>query len=436
MQRALIMTVSLALAASRALACDSYNVGDECCNVFGKDCSGPCYNAGCLTECDKGTYGDGLKVSCPGSDGHYNCCPTGSMCKPQCDALSGGCCCTGAVVEIISIGQITYDWASQSSAPDSSSTQVTLVNQGTNAGATDTSAPSLTTTVTNTQSSSWTVESTTTISVEATVTAGVPFFGEGQVKIGAVETFKYGTTSTSSNTLQVVIDTGKDVIPPMSRKVWEFAASMQVINVPFTAQAVATTDCGGTVNTQVQGTMKLSGIASFVQGRYSKLAGPTVPIECASPFDLTVQQQLTTLFCTAAPSDQCADNVLCERAGLLSGTCCAPGAMSGCCAKAEAHPTCASKYPAGSVICPAANGFFDSCCFDTSAPRALAVRSDASASFSVLVRLDSVAHKQELAPSAAPKPSYKRTAAHALPYAVEQVVALNMTQERRRPRMR
>ena len=36
-----------------------------------------------MTECDKGKYGDGLKVSCLGSDGYYNCCPNGSMCKPQ-----------------------------------------------------------------------------------------------------------------------------------------------------------------------------------------------------------------------------------------------------------------------------------------------------------------------------------------------------------------
>jgi len=436
MQRTLVVTVALALAAGSALGCDPYNVGDECCNIFGKNCAGPCWNAGCLTECDKGKYGDGLKVSCLGSDGLYNCCPNGSMCKPQCEAGKGGCCCTGAVVEIISLGQITYDWSSQSSAPDASSTQVTLVNQGLNAGATDASAPSLTTTVTNSQSSSWTFESTTKISVEAKVTAGVPFFGEGEVKFGAEQTFKYSETQTSTNTLQVVIDTGKDIIPPMSRKVWEFAASMQVVNVPFTAQAVATTDCGGTVNTQVRGTMKLSGIASFVQGRYSKLAGPTVPIECASPFGLTVQQQLTTLFCPSAPSDQCADNVLCKRAGLVSGTCCAPGAMSGCCAKADAHPTCGSRYPAGSVICPAANGFFDSCCFASSAQGVAAVRSAAGASFNVRVRLDSVAQKQEPASSTVPESIYTHAAVHSLPPVIEQVVALNMTQERRRPSMR
>ena len=138
----------------------------------------------------------------------------------------------------------------------------------------------------------------------------------------------------------------------------------------------------------------------------------------------------------AAPSDQCADNVLCKRAGLVSGTCCAPGAMSGCCAKADAHPTCGSRYPAGSVICPAANRFFDSCCFASSAQGVAAVRSDAGASLDVRMRLDSVAQKQEPAPSTAPESIYTHAAVHSLPPAIEQVVALNMTQERRCPSMR
>jgi hypothetical protein len=224
----------------------------------------------------------------------------------------------------------------------------------------------------------------------------------------------------------------------MSRKVWEFAASMQVVSVRFTAQAVATTDCGGRVNTQVRGTMKVAGIASFVQGRYSKLAGPTVPIECASPFDLTVQQQLTTLFCPAAPSDQCAENVLCKRAGLVSGTCCAPGAMSRCCAKVDAHPTCGPQYRAGSIIYPPANGFIDPCCFALSAQGVAAVHSDAGASFDVRVRLDLVAQEQEPAPIMAPEsivpPS--ESGCRVCPLIVEPVVALNLTQERRRPSMR
>ncbi len=48
MQRALVDAVAVALAAGSALGCDPYNVGDECCNIFGKDCSCPCpcWNAG------------------------------------------------------------------------------------------------------------------------------------------------------------------------------------------------------------------------------------------------------------------------------------------------------------------------------------------------------------------------------------------------------
>jgi hypothetical protein len=437
MQRALLVVVSLALSAGNARGCPfpHYNVGSDCCNIFGGNCAGPCWNRGCLTTCDRGKYGDGFKVSCPGSDGYYNCCPNGSMCKPQCEAQTGGCCCTDELVEIISMDQITYDWDRQSSAPDASSTRVTLVSEGLNAGPTDASAPSLTTSVSNSQSSSWSVESTTKLSVEATITAGVPFF-DGTLKIGAEQTFAYTTTRTSTNTVAVTIETGQDTIPPMSRKVWEFAAGMRVVSVPFTAQAVATTDCGGTRTTQVEGLMRLSGIASFVKGRYTKLVGPTVPIECESPFGLPVAGQINTPFCPSAPSEQCADNVLCLRAGLVSGKCCGARRMKGCCARAKAHPLCKKKYPAGSVICPSATGFFDACCFATSpgGKRMVPRHGNASASFHLHLRLDS--SNNEPATSTAPGPTRvikTPPPTRAVPLFIERVVALNMTQDRRRP---
>ena len=71
-----------------------------------------------MTECDKGKYGDGLKVSCLGSEGYYKCCPNGSMCKPQCEAQTGGCCCTGAVAELRP--RISAPTTCSASAPGSS----------------------------------------------------------------------------------------------------------------------------------------------------------------------------------------------------------------------------------------------------------------------------------------------------------------------------
>ncbi len=78
-------------------------------------------------------------------------------------------------------------------------------------------------------------------------------------------------------------------------------------------------------------------------------------------------------------------------------------------------------------------GFFDSCCFASSAQGVAAVRSDAGASLDVRMRLDSVAQKQEPAPSTAPESIYTHAAVHSLPPAIEQVAALNMTQERSPP---
>jgi hypothetical protein len=83
-------------------------------------------------------------------------------------------------------------------------------------------------------------------------------------------------------------------------------------------------------------------------------------------------------------------------------------------------------------------GVFDSCCccFASSTQGVAAVRSDAGASLDVRMRLDSVAQKEEPAPSTAPESIYTHAAVHSLPPAIEQVVALNMTQERRRPSMK
>jgi hypothetical protein len=131
--------------------------------------------------------------------------------------------------------------------------------------------------------------------------------------------------------------------------------------------------------------------------------------------------------------------VLCLRAGLVSGKCCGARRMSGCCARAKAHPLCKGKYPAGSVICPSANGLFDACCFATSpggkpmAPR----HGNASASFRLHVRLDS--SNNEPVTSTAPGPTRvieTPPPTRAVPPVIERVVALNMTQERRRPSVR
>jgi hypothetical protein len=435
MQRALVVAVALALAAGSAVGgCPfpNYNIGEECCNFFGEFCAGACWNSGCLTDCDKGKFGSGLQASCLGTDAHYNCCPNGSKCKSECKALSGECCCTGELVEIISLSGVLYS-QTQTSAPDASSMQVTLVNKGTNAGSAGASAPSLTTTLTTTQTSSWTLQSATKISISAKVKAGVPFVGEGEFTVGAEETFSYGETKTTTMTQNVMIDTGKDTIPPFSRKVWEFAGDIQVLNVAFTALAEIRTDCGGTVTQTVNGNMKISGITSFIKGNYQKLAGPTVPIECRSPFDLNITEQLDTKFCPEAPSARCVDNVLCKRVGLHTGTCCAPGKLYGCCNVAEAHPTCGNRYPADTVVCPAASGYFDECCKAPSVAAAHAAHSDEDASFDVHVRFSSGAQqKQEPAPIAAPEPTYS---VH-IPVVPVRVVLANATQERRRPTLR
>jgi len=356
MRSSIIFAVVLSALQSNVLGCSDWHWG--CCNIAGQNCDGPCWNAGCATNCPAGNGN-----ACPGNDGYFNCCPDGSTCKDPsaCAAQKGECCCTGAAVEIISLSNIEYDWNSHSSTPDDISAQIYLLNEGENFGSSDSSAPKLAQTISTSQTSSWSFESDTKISVEAKVTAGIPFFGEGELKIGAEETFKYSEEKTTSSSISINIDTGSDTIPAYSRRVWEFSAEMTIINVPFTATATVTTDCGTQTTTTINGNMKLSGVASFTQGKYVKKAGPVVPVECSSPFGILVDDQQSVNFCPTTPSIYCNDNILCRRAGLIEGVCCAPGSMDGCCAQAEAHPVC-SSYKNGTLICPSPHGYIDPCC--------------------------------------------------------------------------
>ena len=114
----------------------------------------------------------------------------------------------------------------------------------------------------------------------------------------------------------------------------------------------------------MKGHASISGFASFTDSDIKKIVGKTIPIECKSPEGISVTDQMNMDFCNADPSDQCVDNALCVRGGLKTGQCCKPGAMATCCARIEAHPKCKGKYPAGSVICPAADGHLDACCLD------------------------------------------------------------------------
>jgi hypothetical protein len=447
MWSALVVAVLLALlSAWGAHGCSPYVISSTCCNMFGKNCDGPCWNQGCKTHCE--AY-PGKTLACPQIDmngeqliGHayYNCCPTYSACMTTtCTVSPDGsttCCCTGAAGEIMSISDFTYDWGSMKDAPDTTSTQVTLVNQGMNDGETESGAPSLQVQVTTVQASSWSTEESTKISVDATVKANIPFFHESSIKFGAEQVFKYGTKIKYTDTIAVTIATGMDMIPPYSFKVWEFAGSLKVINVPFTARAEAVTDCGLPIFTTVKGTMQLAGIASFVQGHYIKKAGPTVPIECTSPFDFTVQEQLIMDFCPAVASAKCVDNVLCKRMG-ITGTCCAAGGLNGCCSTVDAHPLCAGKYPAGSVVCPTGHGIFDKCCDALAANGTglAAAHNNATASFSVHVRLDA-REQPEPNKSAEPDPTETPAALFTVPPAAVHVVVLQTKAQEHRPAMR
>ncbi len=344
-----------------AACCSKYQVGSKCCNVVGCNCDGPCWNAGCQTVCQQGQY-PGRTVSCPGNDGYYNCCLTGSQCKSSasCSAKNGQCCCTGGGRQIISISEVEYDFKNAKAGPDTTSAQVFYKYKGENAGPAPRPVGSIETSITSTQTDAWTFESTTEISATAKVQAGIPFFGQGELQLGVKQTFKYGETHTTSVSTTLKVNLGNDEIPAFSYQQYQFNAAMFQYNIPFKATATVINDCGQQSSEAITGSTRLSGIASFTAGEFSKVVGPAVPVECTPPFDTPIQDQKNGKFCSSGPL--CSQNAICKRLG-LSGECCVAGAERPCCAVAAGNPGCLSLgYKPTDQICPAPNGTFASCC--------------------------------------------------------------------------
>uniref|UniRef100_A0A7S2RID2 Uncharacterized protein n=1 Tax=Mucochytrium quahogii TaxID=96639 RepID=A0A7S2RID2_9STRA len=348
-------TSLVAIASADCCSFPNYYVGSDCCNIFGCNCGGPCWNAGCYTNCP-----DSNQVACPGNDGYYDCCRPGDKCKSSatCKAKNGECCCQGTY-QVVKINNVRYDFDNARQSGDASAAVISYMYKGVNGGYTPHPVGQIMTTITTTQSQEWSFQSKTTISVSATVEAGVPEF-KASLTATASEEFTVGTKTTKSVATSIQIKPGEDMIPPFSRQAYSFKATMIMFKIPFKATATVQSDCGDSHTEEIIGTTTLSGVASFGQGEYEKRVGPAVPIECDSPFGLTIDEQFAATFCHA--NAQCSTNALCERYG-FTGTCCTPGDLKPCCAAAGAHPKCVQEgYHAGDYICPSPKGSFNPCC--------------------------------------------------------------------------
>lgn len=359
-----LLLVSIPTATATCCNLDSAKVGSNCCNIFGCHCSGPCWNAGCKTICGGSDHPD-RPIACPGNNKHYSCCPSGSSCIPDCEAttLQSCCCVTGKDEQIISITDVSYDFKHATKGP-SSALAVSIKYQGSNAGSSNNPVGKITSSITNSQTTAWHWQSATKIGVTVKVKAGVPFFGEGEFSTTVEETFTYGESGSKSVTSSVAIDTGSDSIPAYSYQSYQFDANMVSFKIPFHATATSTDQCGNTNTKLINGIATLDGVAQFVSGNFTKVAGPAIPIECNSPFDTPIALQKYKDFCSKG-SKLCKDNALCVRYGFSNGVCCAEGDMKPCCAYAEAHPSCLTKgFKKNDVLCPSPPGNSPPCCND------------------------------------------------------------------------
>eukprot|EP00516_Mucochytrium_quahogii_P003984 CAMPEP_0203759508 /NCGR_PEP_ID=MMETSP0098-20131031/12558_1 /ASSEMBLY_ACC=CAM_ASM_000208 /TAXON_ID=96639 /ORGANISM=" , Strain NY0313808BC1" /LENGTH=309 /DNA_ID=CAMNT_0050652517 /DNA_START=598 /DNA_END=1527 /DNA_ORIENTATION=+ len=233
--------------------------------------------------------------------------------------------------------------------------------RGVNAGYTPHPVGQIKVAITTSQSQEWSFQSKTTISVSATVESAIPLF-KGSLTTTASQEFAYGEKTTKSVSTTITIEPGADMIPPYARQAYSFNSKMIMFKIPFKATATIQSDCGTQRSEEIIGTTELSGVASFGLGEYEKQVGPAVPLECKSPFDLTIEQQLSATFCNAG--EQCSTNALCQRYG-FTGTCCKANDLKPCCAVAGAHAKCIQAgYKAADEICPSPKGAFNPCCSD------------------------------------------------------------------------
>lgn len=346
-------------ACAQAKCCSRYSIGGKCCNVFGCKCEGPCWNAGCRTTCPP------KRKACPGNDRKYNCCSQDSpKCRPSslCAAGERGCCCKGTQKTIIEFTEFQWDVDNVKMVEDATATKLAYSYKASNYGSKSSPVGSVSFSVTETQDTTITTGTSTSISASTTVNTGVPFVANGQVEFSIDRTWTYDSAETRSVAIEVTIESGSDEIPPYSNQEFRFNSEMFIARIPFKATAIIVNDCEEQSTEAVIGSASVSGVASFAEGQFTKVIGPAIPMECEAPWKIPIALQSKYSFCMGQGTT-CASNTLCERYQIMDGDCCPKqdGEYSPCCAAAGGHPDC-SDYPPETLLCPTEQGKFHPCC--------------------------------------------------------------------------
>ena len=268
---------------------------------------------------------DGVGVCCDPNSETRACCaitrahpacldedyqPTDVLC-PNKEGLFAPCCtaegdpgdrtpeprCKQEFDEIVMVDAFEYHFDPTSYGPDTQSSQVMIHYNGVNKGAKLKAVGSITDKVSFTQTTRWEFESETELSLSTTFKTGIPFITKGKFSLGGKQIFKKGDSGSRTEPIGVDIDTGGNTIAPFSRQQFQFKAQMTVFTVPFTAIATKRNQCGDTRTDTISGSARISGVASFATGHFTKVIGPAVPIECKSPFNTPIKMQRKKDFC-------------------------------------------------------------------------------------------------------------------------------------------
>jgi hypothetical protein len=328
--------------------------------------------------------------ACPSSGNRYNCCAEGQQCRENCDLNTmTTCCCTEDSYEIVEV--FGFNYGKPYEVEDPFRNRLVTTADASNFGASPQPIGALTAEFITEQTSTITWNSGLKLTASAKVKSGWPFLAEGEITYGAEVSGGYSDGRTESKKTSVKFDTSNTIVPAYSYTTFEFQGESTTYEIPFTATGREVNQCGQSREAQVSGSAVVKGVAAVSQAKYTKLIGPTVPIECTRPTGSVAEQNRYSDdigYCDGS-GPWCFQHAVCKRVGLgfSSDFCCSPGSMKPCCAQAEAHPAC-SGYAPTDILCPSRTGAFAACC-NTQAGRRLlseAATNSSTSNFTVEVR--------------------------------------------------
>jgi len=182
----------------------------------------------------------------------------------------------------------------------------------------------------------------------------------------------YGEERSIENDITVKIESPSDYINPRSHELRVAKVQQTTMRMDFTADVIVDDGCKPT-SEKIDGTAKVTGVASQTIVEAALKFGRSIPVECATDEEVekvNFAEWKTKKWCKGI-AKTCVSNPLCVRQERDTGNCCPndEGIWSSCCARTDQHPDCVKEFPKDTALlssyhCPSEGGAFFTCCRD------------------------------------------------------------------------